>query len=103
MVTDMDPNTRRVSLSTKNLESTPGDMLNNRLGVFRETEAKAAKFRTEIAAWELVSYASFDICSIFLDVAVTYGDLLRVFHVRGDIASSKACNSGADSGAVGCD
>jgi small subunit ribosomal protein S1 len=58
MVLSYDANRGRVSLSTKKLESEPGDMLRNPAKVFENAESMASQFRERVAAAEAVARAS---------------------------------------------
>jgi len=58
MVLSYDANRGRVSLSTKKLESEPGDMLRNPAKVFENAEKMASQFRERVAAAEAVARAS---------------------------------------------
>lgn len=50
MVISQDKSKGRVALSTKTLESEPGDMLKNQAKVFEEAEATAAKYQERLEA-----------------------------------------------------
>ena len=50
MVISQDKSKGRVALSTKTLESEPGDMLKKREKVFEEAEATAAKYQERLEA-----------------------------------------------------
>lgn len=57
MVLSMDPQRGRVTLSTKKLEPTPGDMLRDPQLVFERAEEMAATFRRRVEAAEQNAYA----------------------------------------------
>jgi small subunit ribosomal protein S1 len=50
MIIDLDAERGRISLSTKQLEPEPGDMVKNPQVVYDNAEAMAAKFREQMAA-----------------------------------------------------
>jgi small subunit ribosomal protein S1 len=50
MIIDLDAERGRISLSTKQLEPEPGDMLKNRDLVFEKAEEMAEKYRQKLAA-----------------------------------------------------
>lgn len=50
MIIDLDAERGRISLSTKQLEPEPGDMLKNRDAVFEKAEEMAAKYREKLRA-----------------------------------------------------
>lgn len=50
MIIDLDANRGRISLSTKQLEPEPGDMLKNRQLVFEKAEEMAEKYRQKLLA-----------------------------------------------------
>ena len=52
MIIDLDAERGRISLSTKQLEPEPGDMIKNRDVVFDKAEEMAAKFREQLLAKE---------------------------------------------------
>jgi small subunit ribosomal protein S1 len=52
MIIDLDAERGRISLSTKQLEPEPGDMIKNRDAVFDKAEEMAAKFREQLLAKE---------------------------------------------------
>ena len=52
MIIDLDAERGRISLSTKQLEPEPGDMIKNRDAVFDRAEEMAAKFREQLLAKE---------------------------------------------------
>lgn len=52
MIIDLDAERGRISLSTKQLEPEPGDMLKNRQLVFEKAEEMAQKFREKLLAGE---------------------------------------------------
>ena len=52
MIIDLDAERGRISLSTKQLEPEPGDMLKNRELVFEKAEEMAAKYREKLLAGE---------------------------------------------------
>ncbi|MGB7378605.1 MAG: 30S ribosomal protein S1 [Rivularia sp. (in: cyanobacteria)] len=52
MIIDLDAERGRISLSTKQLEPEPGDMIKNRDAVFEKAEEMAAKFREQLLAKE---------------------------------------------------
>lgn len=60
MVLSMDPQRGRVTLSTKKLEPTPGDMLRDPQLVFERAEEMAATFRRRVEAAEQNAYAQVD-------------------------------------------
>lgn len=53
MIIDLDAERGRISLSTKQLEPEPGDMLKNREIVFEKAEEMAAKFREKLLSGNL--------------------------------------------------
>jgi small subunit ribosomal protein S1 len=48
MIIDLDAERGRISLSTKQLEPEPGDMVKNREAVFEQAEAMAAKYKEKL-------------------------------------------------------
>jgi small subunit ribosomal protein S1 len=50
MIIDLDAERGRISLSTKQLEPEPGDMLKNREAVFEQAEEMAVKYREKLKA-----------------------------------------------------
>ncbi|NEO44531.1 MAG: S1 RNA-binding domain-containing protein, partial [Moorea sp. SIO4A3] len=50
MIIDLDADRGRISLSTKQLEPEPGDMINNREVVFEKAEEMAQKYREKMLA-----------------------------------------------------
>ena len=57
MVLSQDKEKGRISLSTKKLEPTPGDMLRNPALVFEKADEMAATFKERIAAAEAAARA----------------------------------------------
>ena len=50
MIIDLDADRGRISLSTKQIEPEPGDMLKNREVVFEKAEEMAEKYRQKLLA-----------------------------------------------------
>jgi small subunit ribosomal protein S1 len=58
MVIDLDAERGRISLSTKQLEETPGEMVTNALGVYELAEERAEKFRQNLIAEQAAALAA---------------------------------------------
>jgi len=80
MVISQDKSKGRVALSTKTLESEPGDMLKKREKVFEEAEATAAKYQERLEAErkareEAAQDVIFGLESVFVDEPAEEADV----------------------------
>ena len=67
MVISQDKGKGRVALSTKTLETEPGDMLKNQEKVFEEAEATAAKYQERLEAERKAREEAAQVCAFASD------------------------------------